>query len=303
MMRSVHQNVVATVAYADIFDYPLQRTEVSRWLIGGGRLPLTLPRAVKAVGQYMVLSGRERIVKVREVRQKIALGKWTRIRRLAGMFRLVPTLTLLGVTGGLAMDNARREDDIDLFFIARPGTLWITRMMVTLLAELARVRRRPNERHVRDKICLNMFMSEDRLRLPHSEHDLFAAHEVLQMVPVWERGGAYSKFIKANAWVREFLPNAWQQKNHELRIMNHEKRQKHTPFSFIIHASLFMIQLLEPIARCIQLWYMRGKRTNEVIRSGMIRFHPRDARGWVWGKYTIRLARWNIPLDKVFYRR
>ena len=44
---------------------------------------------------------------------------------------------------------------------------------------------------------------------------------------------------------------------------------------------------------------MNNRRTNEVIRSGMIRFHPRDARQWV-RKNTLPLKRQHIPLDKIF---
>jgi len=52
-----------------------------------------------------------------------------------------------------------------------------------------------------------MFVSEPAL--PESERDLFSAHEVLQMEPVFDRGNTYKKFLLANKWVKTFLPNAW----------------------------------------------------------------------------------------------
>ena len=66
----------------------------------------------------------------------------------------------------------------------------------------------------------------------------------------------------------------------------------------IVH---FTLRIIEPIARFVQLRYMRKRRTNEVISGSIIRFHPADARVWVRDALAKRLARHNIPLDKVFY--
>lgn len=284
-------NTAATVAYGDIFDYPLTQEELSRWSIGG---TLRVPSVgIEKKDGFFIVRGRTHIISLRKRRAHIAQTKWKRIAAIAWVFRLVPTVTLVGVTGGLAMNNARVGDDIDLFFITRSGTLWTTRMMVTLLAEILRLRRRPNDRNVQDKVCLNMFVSEQSLALPLGERDLFSAHEVLQMVPLWERRGAYHKFLVANRWVKDFLPNAWKEKNATWSI------EKHVACN-IGHLAL---RLLEPLAKSLQLWYMRDRRSNEVIRSGMIRFHPRDARMWVRKKFGARLTRWNIPLDKIFYHR
>jgi len=223
---------------------------------------------------------------MRKERDIIAQKKWEMVRRFVRMFYWLPTLRFIGVTGGLAMNNAKEFDDIDLFFITASNSLWITRLLVTVTAEVFGIRRRPNDRSVKDKVCLNMFMAEDALSLPAFERDLFAAHEVLQMKPLWDRDGAYNNFLSANSWVKDFLPNAW-------KAVRHEK---------IIHRFNWL-QLLEPFARVLQMWYMRHHRTTEVIRPGVLRFHPKDARVWVKKKYAIRLKRYNIPLDNIFYHR
>lgn len=295
------QKVIATVAYADIFDFPLTRDEIKRWAAGGiDYVPAALPgfgTSSKSMGEYVYLPGRKQLVASRRSRQKSAVGKWQRIRTAARFFRLVPTVLLVGVTGGLAMDNAKEGDDIDLFFISRKNTLWLTRSLVTLVAEVLGIRRRPGDRRVKDKICLNMFMAEDALSLPLGEQDFFAAHEVLQMVPLWEQEGIYQRFLLANRWVRYFLPNAWNEKTHG------RAAGKKTRTRGIFSWMNLMAGLLEPIAFFMQQAYMRKRRTSEVIVSGMIRFHPNDARKWVRQKYAIRLRKWDVPLDKIFYHR
>lgn len=294
------QKVIATVAYADVFAYPLTEDEIRYWATGGMSSLPPFGRSLQITESggtaYVHLPGRRGTVRQREKKKAIAAHKWHRIYHVMNHFRFIPTLLLVGVTGGLAVDNAKEEDDIDVFFIARKHTVWITRMMVTLVAEGLGIRRRPNDGSVADKICLNMFMSEDELSLPGSEHDLFAAHEVLQMVPLWQRDGVYGRFLSANRWVKYFLPRAFRER---VRVAD----QVASATQGLLRPLVFVCRLLEPLAKYTQLWYMNSRRTNEVIRAGMIRFHPRDARVWVRERFESRLKLRHIPLDKIFYHR
>ena len=98
-------------------------------------------------------------------------------------------MALVGVTGGLAMENAKIDDDIDLYCVTDNGTLWITRLLVTIFVSLMGVRRTPRAKNMKDTFCLNMFTTTDSMRIPKDERDLFSAHEVVQMVPLWEKAG------------------------------------------------------------------------------------------------------------------
>ena len=126
--------------------------------------------------------------------------------------------------------------------------------------------------------------------VPH-ERDCFAAHEVLQMEPVWEQRGTYQKFLAANAWAKRFLPNAWDER---LRLFPQPVYQ--TP-----HLVVWVFKLFEFWAKIIQLLYMEPKRTSEIVTDSVLRFHPNDARIWVKRELTKRLKRFNVPLDIVFY--
>lgn len=203
---------LATVAYADVFDYPLTIEEFRLWYVKRRNLPLRLPPGVVRQGAYIYLKGRWSIVSERKKRLLASKEKWRIARRVGRWLRFVPTIQLVGVTGGLAMDNVDYKDDIDLFIITKSNSLWTTRLLATIVVDLLRVRRKPGETDVENKICLNMFVSEDALSVPAKERDLFAAHEVLQMKSLWDRGGMYAKFLVKNKWVEKFLPNAWEEK-------------------------------------------------------------------------------------------
>jgi len=204
-------NALATVCYADIFEYPLTRKEFHLWSLFSSRPKLTA--GIDGTDGYIVLRGRKRLVKIWKKKAPWQEKKWIIARRAAAALSRIPTINLIGVTGGLAMNNAGRKDDIDLFFVVAGGTLWVTRLMATLLMDVFGLRRRPGDRNITDKVCLNMFMTEGALALPQKERDVFTAHEVLQMQPIFDREKTYRRFLQANTWVRKYLPNAWQYRN------------------------------------------------------------------------------------------
>jgi hypothetical protein len=306
MKPSNGASVYAAVAYADVFGYPLTLEELHHWSIGKpsrrtSTRSVTGLATIASRGQsYVTLKGRAHLVAAREDKMRWAKKKWVIARRTAGLLSLLPTVRLVGITGGLAMNNVIAKDDVDVLIIAERGTLWTTRLITTLILDIARMRRRPRDRRFTDKACLNMHMDESALALPISDRDLFAAHEVLQMKPVWERNGTYRKFLHANQWVKKFLPNAWREQEKVLRISYYGKNKQETS-SLLRTVCTLILRIFESLARRAQLRYMRRRRTTEVVNGGIIRFHPSDARIRVRNQLDRRLRKNNIPLDKFFY--
>lgn len=269
-----------TIAYADIFHYPMSDEELRYWCVYRVLHKRYVPRSTK------LRFNRSQRLAMRHRRTVYSRRKWG-IAGSLWWLRLLPTIECIGVTGTLAMNNADFHDDIDFLIICKPRTLWLTRLLVTVILDLFSLRRRPGDRKFRDKICLNMFMTTDALAVPVTDRDLFTAHEVLQMKPLWDRGGTYQAFLNANRWVKKFLPTAWASKvKHSTVIIRHSA-----------------LSLFEPMARTFQLWYMRKRRTTEVVTDTVIRFHPVDAREWIYRALRVRLRGTNIPLDKIFYGR
>jgi hypothetical protein len=283
-------STLSTIAYADIFDYPMTGQELVAWAIQDKTTPYDVKGIERKKG-FFFLKGRSYLVAKRIRRQQSQGAKWQIAKRAARWLSLIPTIQLVGVTGGLAMNNAGETDDIDLFLITAPNTMWISRLLAVLCMNAIGLRRKPLERNVINKICLNMFVSEERMGMLIKERDCFAAHEVLQMHPLWEQPGTYKQFLRFNYWVQPYLPNAW-----NLALQKQVAPADRTPALVI-----FVFQLLELPTKLLQLWYMSRHRTHEVITDTMLRFHPKDARRWVKRKLAIRLRRYNIPLDKIFY--
>lgn len=253
------------LAYADIFDYPLTESELHKWKLIDGIKSKAL--GIKRTDRYYYLKGRDKIIKLRKQRERISKTKLKIARKAVSLLKKIPTVKMIAITGGLAMANSQKNDDIDLLIVTNAGTLWLTRGLATLLLDFYKIRRRPREVKVKDKICLNMFVEESNLILPKNEQDLYGAHEVYQIKPLFSKNNTYERFLKANNWASKFLPNAITSIKHDVLSIKGKRNA------------------LEFIAKYLQLWYMKDHRTTEVVTDHMLRFHPKDYRELVLKKY------------------
>lgn len=300
----MEKNILATLAYTDIFDYPLTEEEFFRWLINQktdfrrqktedrksfsesleSLLDLNLVKETK--GFYHLLN-REQIVTLRLEREKYSREKLEICGKAAVILRKIPWIKLIGVTGGLARNNAKKEDDIDLFFITSQNRLWLSRGLVVLILKIIGFYRHPGK--ITNMICPNMFVAEDNLYV-HPE-DLYTAHEVCQMRPVFDRGNTYNEFLSANFWVKKFLPNIRQ----DIKILRYKdiKRKKSISFNALSILVSLYLNFLETFVRDIQIWYMRHRRTTETVSENLIKFHPKDIREKVLAEYQARLKQFD----------
>lgn len=273
--------IIKALAYADVFDFPLTSEEIYLYFIGP--FPVERPLINEALatlrnksqvaerGGYYFLPGRENIVSIRLDRWASSVSNWKKVGRIINLFRLLPWLQLVGVSGALAMNNSSAEDDIDLVFITAPKRVWLTRLLVAGLLKLFGQYRSAQPRP--RQFCPNLFLSTEGMTFPP---DLFVAHEIIQMRPVLVRNGIYEKFINGNSWLYGLLPNTKKFPEDE------EKIKTRTP------PNLF--DGLEELAMRLQLKYMETKKTIETTTPTVIALHPRATKDQVLAAYESRLV-------------
>lgn len=212
------KEIISTLTYADIFDYPLLALEVWKFLISQKKTRVkdvqqvllrmsTDLKLISTDNKYFFLQGRKEVVDTRRKRRNWSQSKLKIAQKAANWLKIIPTIKMVAVTGALAMENSNENDDIDLLIITSKNRLWLTRFLTVILLELVAKRRHPTDKEVKDKICLNMFLDEGHLEVPKKEQDLFSAHEVYQLKPILDKNGTYQKFLKANLWSKKYLAN------------------------------------------------------------------------------------------------
>lgn len=201
---SVEDAVLRTVAYGDIFDFPLTVPEIHRSLVGvtasqqavEAAMAKLVPDRLGRRDGYVFLPGREDVVATRLQRRERARTLWPRAREYGSRIASLPFVRMVAVTGSLARSSVDEHADVDLLVVTEPGRLWICRAMVGLLT------RRAAGRGV--TLCANYFLTEDALAL--GERNVYTAHELLQMVPLAGHS-TYRRLLEANGWTREYFPN------------------------------------------------------------------------------------------------
>lgn len=308
MQKSIKKAVLQTLIYSDIFDYPLSKEEIWRFLIGQKINKRHLYQELKSLIQsestplgcgyrnnFHYLLGREKLVGKRIEREKISRRKLKIAKKAARWLSYIPTTLFIGVSGALALKNSHKDDDIDLFIIASKNTLWLTRLLMVILLILNGQYRKRNTKDVCDKICLNMLIDETSLQLPFKHRDLYGAHEVVQLMPIYIKNNIYNRFLQTNKWVEKFLPNALdeiknqacpERSRRELRIRNKVERPL-----FIIHYSLF---ILEWLAKQLQLWFINKHKTIEVVSDNFLAFHPFPYREKIINLYKEKIKKYGV---------
>jgi hypothetical protein len=302
---TISETILATLAYHDIFDYPLTSEEIQKYLVEkkatfasvkNGIDQLVRERKVGSLDGYFFLKGRKKIVALRKKRQKYSKTKLKKAFFFAKILKAVPTLKLVAVSGALAMENSHKDDDIDLVLISAKRTIWATRFFANVL--LLAFKRDPKGEKVSNRACLNVFIDESSLKI--QPPNLYLAHEICQMKPLWDREGTYQKFLKANNWVKNFLPNwkptqvesprprqATRPRPDEIGKRGGQSRKLKVISSLITHNS----SLVERLLRSFQLWYMRPKITTEKIGDTQLFFHPAGTMDSVLETYRGKLKK------------
>jgi hypothetical protein len=202
----LNQAILQTVAYADVFDYPLTADEIHRYLIGAPTSRGTLrgvlgngqlvPNLLSHSGRYFTLAGRESVIETRKGRATVSADLWRKAVHYGRIIGDLPFVRMVAVTGALAMDNVA-DGDVDYLIVTEPERLWVCRALVVGIVKVA-ARRGVT-------LCPNYFLSERALVL--EERNLFTAHEVTQMVPLTGLQ-TYERLRQLNRWTDSFLPNA-----------------------------------------------------------------------------------------------
>lgn len=269
--QTLSDKEIASIYYHDIFDYPLNLSELIRWLPKNTGF---CPQGLNVVSKngYYFLEGRDGLIYKRILKSRISEKKFETASSAARLLKIIPTVKMVGITGSLAMKNSDEEGDIDFIIISKSGNLWTTRLAVYMLTKLFGIKTRvQGDRNQKDRLCLNIWMDEGDLKWKTSDRNIYTAHEIAQIVPLVNKDNTFEKFIWENNWISQFWPKAIPVK----KVQDKERDKK-----------INKRGIVERFAYWLQYSYMKGNITREVITPTRALFHPHDWGGVVLSRLS-----------------
>ncbi len=298
MHTALQRSLVATLAYFDLFDYPLNLMELQRhrYCFSSEEKKPTVQHILEALrgvteqiavhDGFWHLAGRDSIVRTRQRRYRLAESKFSKARRVSRWLSFIPSVRLVAVCNSLALSNADAESDIDLFVVVRPGFLWVTRFIV--VSALTLLGHRPNHASHADKVCMSFFVSENALDLSCvavGGGDAYLHYWIASLIPLYDAGGVFAAFLAKNSWVQQRIPGALSARRscsaHTLRW---------------VRIFLPILRAAEPFAKKIQrrlfpaeIRTLANHDSRVVISDDILKFHVVDRREEFQKKFFARL--------------
>lgn len=205
-MIRIKENILATLAYFDMFDYPLTFSEIFAFLENYYDLAafiealdqLTASRITFRFGDYYSLRNNPQIVSTRKEGNKKAIEMLKIAKRVGELLIMFPYVRGVGISGSLSKNYADDNSDIDLFIITKKDRIWIARTLMHCFKKLTFL---VNRQHF---YCMNYYVDEEQLEIV--EKNIYTAIEVATLIPLQGRD-AFEQFYYANSWAKAYLPN------------------------------------------------------------------------------------------------
>lgn len=206
--------IVQTLAYADVFNFPMTAAEVHHFLIGHR---VTCSDVQQALGHpsawlceyvqvgmiddepyYALQMASPQIFLQRQQRKAISAILWQKAERYGAWLGRLPFVRMVAITGALSVQNvSNSNDDLDYILVVQSGRVWLARLFAVALVRYAHL--------WRVTLCPNYVLATEAMA--QSNADLFLAHEITQMIPLVGHD-LYQDMRALNGWAIEFLPNA-----------------------------------------------------------------------------------------------
>ncbi|MBT4350001.1 hypothetical protein HOD19_04500 [bacterium] len=308
MQQEIESSILKTIAFFDVFNFPLTAEEVWKWLYRPGRkVPLSEVRNILQNSDFLAdkivrteafwsLKGREYTYIIRKHHNNLAERKFTRALRLVRIYKYLPFIKMIAICNTLAYSNTGEESDIDFFIITAKNKIWLVRFFTILLVYIFGMR--PTYEDSKDAFCLSFFISEDNLdirRIMMHNNDIYSPYWIRQLLPVYNVDNTYNDFLAANQWTEQHLPNAYANQFVKEVKSNIWSRFIAKALGFILHPPLFG-RFFNATYRRIQskiisrnLQTLINVDTRVIVNDQMLKFHSNDRRELFYKKWRNRL--------------
>jgi hypothetical protein len=202
---SVFEAVIKTLLYFDIFNYPLKKDEILRFLsrqsaqedVKNALSILTQKEYIFQFDEFFSIQNKQENVQRRISGNEMAVNLLPLAKKKAGLIGCFPFVRAVMASGSLSKGYMDQDSDLDFFIVTEPGRLWIARMLLVLY-------KRVFLGNSHKYFCVNYFVSSDKLEI--EEKNQFTATELATVIPLYNQK-LYMDLLRSNGWLNRFYPN------------------------------------------------------------------------------------------------
>jgi predicted nucleotidyltransferase len=203
-LEKIRQNILKTLAYFDIFDYPLTGEEVRHFLLQECNQLVVNEILYQLIREHLIynlndfysLQNKPKLGEIRLAGNKRAMRLLRIARRVAKILSWFPYVESVAVSGSLSKNFANEKADIDFFIITSSNRLWIARTCMHIFKKLTFLAGKQNW------FCMNYYIDEMKMEI--IEKNIFTAMEIVTLMPL-QGINCFKKFIKANSWASHYF--------------------------------------------------------------------------------------------------
>lgn len=218
----LHQSIIKTLLYYDIFKYPLKVEEIHRFLSTNNVNTEAIEEALENLchqqlifqfGEFFSVQNSEANIHRRKKGNDFAKKSAPIAIKRARLLANFPFVRAVFASGSFSKGYMDEKSDLDFFIVTSPGRLWFAR---TLIVIFKRVFFFNSHKY----FCCNYFVDSSHLEI--EEKNLFTATELATLEPLYGRQ-IYINLMRRNAWLLNFFPN------YEIKSVEHLVKEKTSP--------------------------------------------------------------------------
>lgn len=203
---SIKKDILATLAYFNMFDYPLRKSEIFIFLghcddfheFEFGLQELQNESIIFKIGEFYSLYNNYSLAARRYRGNENAKIMLRKADKAASFLSAFPFVRGIAVSGSLSKNFADENTDIDFFIITSANRLWISRTFLHIFKKFTYLF------NMQDLFCMNYFIDEQELEI--LEKNIYTATEIATIIPLCGCK-IFDSFFKENTWAKSYFPN------------------------------------------------------------------------------------------------
>ncbi len=205
-LTRLRRSILRTLAYYDIFSYPLTADEIY-YNLGDNHTSLDEVKSVLKnlsahqfvyqKDEFFLLKNNDNYINRRKTGNDLAEKRLKTARRVSGFISGFPFIRGILLSGSISKGFMEEDSDIDYFIITHPNRVWFSKLMLMVFKKIVLF----NSKKI---FCINYFVDSENLEI--HEKNIFTATETVTLLPTFGKD-FYEQFYEKNSWAKEFYPN------------------------------------------------------------------------------------------------